>query len=548
MNFLAVADMQMREQMVLKIAIIAERFTTDLRWYVDTILNLVTIAGSYVSDDIWHRAVQIVTNNEALQKYAAQTMFVSLEPARVHETTVKVGGYVLGEFGYLIGEDEGTSGEEQFAVLQKHIVAVSPPTRALLLTSMVKMANLYDGVKPLARPVFAKYQVALDPELQQRAVEYLALPTVEGEVMHTVLDAMPPWPEDRENALEARLKSQKEETQDRNVWVNKNAPERGSDDDDDEGEYEPRAAAGGGGSGGAVTEESVTDLLGMSHGDTSGDASAATADDGDTAARTANGTEISLTAALIPKMQSWFKGLVVSPQAVLFETEQLQIGLKHEYRGSQGRVVLFYGNKTDETLSNFRAEVKEVPYLRSQAQPAPAELGPKQQVQQQIMCEAMQPYADAPPIEFGFVDGSGAVNKYPMRLPIVASCFCEPLELEQDVFMQRWRALEGEGREQRDTFQAPGDIDASAVKNMITTGLHLGIAKGVDTSDASITAAGTFRTGAPAQGGAGKVSVGLLMRLEINAAAKAYRCTVRAVHGKVSEAIFNILRNQLAAN
>ena len=114
--------------------------------------------------------------------------------------------------------------------------------------------------------------------------------------------------------------------------------------------------------------------------------------------------------------------------------------------------------------------------------------------------------------------------------------------------MQRWRALEGEGREQRDTFQAPGDIDASAVKNMITTGLHLGIAKGVDTSDASITAAGTFRTGAPAQGGAGKVSVGLLMRLEINAAAKAYRCTVRAVHGKVSEAIFNILRNQLAAN
>ena len=45
--------------------------------------------------------------------------------------------------------------------------------------------------------------------------------------------------------------------------------------------------------------------------------------------------------------------------------------------------------------------------------------------------------------------------------------------------MQRWRALEGQGREQRDTFQAPGDIDVSAVKHIVTTGLHLGIAKGV---------------------------------------------------------------------
>ena len=89
-----------------------------------------------------HRAVQIVTNNEALQKYAAQTMFVALEPTQVHETTVKVGGYVLGEFGYLIGEEEGTSGVEQFEVLQQHIAAVSPPTRALLLTALVKMTNL----------------------------------------------------------------------------------------------------------------------------------------------------------------------------------------------------------------------------------------------------------------------------------------------------------------------------------------------------------------------------------------------------------------------
>ncbi len=48
----------------------AERFAPDMRWYVDTILQLLNIAGDFVSDDIWHRVVQIVTNKEDLQKYA----------------------------------------------------------------------------------------------------------------------------------------------------------------------------------------------------------------------------------------------------------------------------------------------------------------------------------------------------------------------------------------------------------------------------------------------------------------------------------------------
>jgi AP-2 complex subunit alpha len=42
---------------------------------VDTILQLLAIAGDFVSDDIWHRVVQIVTNKEDLQKYAASRMY-----------------------------------------------------------------------------------------------------------------------------------------------------------------------------------------------------------------------------------------------------------------------------------------------------------------------------------------------------------------------------------------------------------------------------------------------------------------------------------------
>ncbi len=61
--------------MVLKTAILAERFASNMRWYVDTVLELISVAGDHVSDDIWHRVVRIVTNNEDLQAYAARKMY-----------------------------------------------------------------------------------------------------------------------------------------------------------------------------------------------------------------------------------------------------------------------------------------------------------------------------------------------------------------------------------------------------------------------------------------------------------------------------------------
>jgi len=39
---------------VLKVAILAEKYAVDYTWYVDTILNLIRIAGDYVSEEVGH--------------------------------------------------------------------------------------------------------------------------------------------------------------------------------------------------------------------------------------------------------------------------------------------------------------------------------------------------------------------------------------------------------------------------------------------------------------------------------------------------------------
>ena len=60
---------------MLKIAILAEKYAQDYTWYVDTILNLIRLAGDYISEEVWYRIIQIVINRQDVQGYAAKTCF-----------------------------------------------------------------------------------------------------------------------------------------------------------------------------------------------------------------------------------------------------------------------------------------------------------------------------------------------------------------------------------------------------------------------------------------------------------------------------------------
>lgn len=97
LSYLEIADYSIREEMVLKVAILAEKYATDYSWYVDTILNLIRVAGDYVSEEVWHRVIQIVVNREDIQGYAAKTVFeasvfvVVVDTVHVFPTSKPVG-------------------------------------------------------------------------------------------------------------------------------------------------------------------------------------------------------------------------------------------------------------------------------------------------------------------------------------------------------------------------------------------------------------------------------------------------------------------------
>jgi AP-2 complex subunit alpha len=95
LRYLKVADYALREEMVLKIAILTEKYATSYQWYVDTILQLISTAGDHVGDEVWYRVVQIITNTEDLREYAAKSIFNYLKAPTCHESLVKIAGKYL---------------------------------------------------------------------------------------------------------------------------------------------------------------------------------------------------------------------------------------------------------------------------------------------------------------------------------------------------------------------------------------------------------------------------------------------------------------------
>jgi AP-2 complex subunit alpha len=69
---------------------------------VDVVLALLERAGDFCGEDIWHRVVQLITNNEQSQAYAAGRVVEVLRRGASHEALMCMAGYVMGEYGRLI--------------------------------------------------------------------------------------------------------------------------------------------------------------------------------------------------------------------------------------------------------------------------------------------------------------------------------------------------------------------------------------------------------------------------------------------------------------
>uniref|UniRef100_H2TZY9 AP-2 complex subunit alpha n=1 Tax=Takifugu rubripes TaxID=31033 RepID=H2TZY9_TAKRU len=516
LSYLETADYSIREEMVLKVAILAEKYAVDYSWYVDTILNLIRIAGDYVSEEVWYRVIQIVINRDDVQGYAAKTVFEALQAPACHENMVKVGGYILGEFGNLIAGDPRSSPLVQFNLLHSKFHLCSVPTRALLLSAYIKFINLFPETKATIQEVLrCDSQIRnSDVELQQRAVEYLKLSSIAStDVLATVLEEMPPFPE-RESSILAKLKKKKGPGAVSVTELEDNKREGG--ELNGASERGPEMAS---------TPSPSADLLGIR--------SAAPIGGALTSAGSLLVDVFSEAAPTKPSPELF----VCKNNGVLFENQLLQIGIKSEYRQNLGRMYLFYGNKTSVQFASFSTTVSCPGELQghildiSVLEPL-VEGGA--QIQQVLNIECLTDFCDAPLLNIKFRYG-GALQNLTLKLPVTINKFFQPTEMTSHDFFQRWKQLSQPQQEAQKIFKANNSMDTEVLKAKLL-GLGTALLENIDPNPENYVCAGVIQTKSQ--------QIGCLLRLEPNAQAQMYRLTLRCSKDSVSKRLCDLLAEQ----
>nr|XP_020441453.1 AP-2 complex subunit alpha-2-like [Monopterus albus] len=546
LSYLETADYSIREEIVLKVAILAEKYAVDYTWYVDTILNLIRIAGDYVSEEVWYRVIQIVINRDDVQGYAAKTVFEALQAPACHEET---GLPNLNKNIFSLSSSSSPEYSEvlllmlclfsfsplvQFNLLHSKFHLCSVPTRALLLSAYIKFINLFPEVKATIQDVLRSDSQLrnADVELQQRAVEYLRLSCIAStDILATVLEEMPPFQE-RESSIMARLKKKKgpgnlPDIDDARRNVN------GSTEHSENNEATNKKVR--------IKQIDVDHLfsLGPTHPFTdlvnlnsppSAEASLLVDVFSDS----------SSPASPLPLdvSEDNFLRFVCKNNGVIFENQLLQIGLKSEYRQNLGRIYVFYGNKTSTQFLSFSTSVTSNDMLKTQLNVHCKSVDPTieggAQVQQILNIECVSDFTDAPVLNIQFRYG-GTLQNIAVKLPVMLNKFFQPTEMTSQDFFQRWKQLGAPQQEVQKIFKAkhPMDTDVSKAKIL---GFGVALLDGVDPNPENFVGAGVIHTK--------NTQVGCLLRLEPNAQAQMYRLTLRTSRDSVSQRLCDLLSEQ----
>ncbi|KDR84992.1 hypothetical protein GALMADRAFT_233529 [Galerina marginata CBS 339.88] len=536
LRYLRVADYALREEMVLKIAILTEKYANSYKWYVDMILQLISTAGEHVGDEVWYRVVQIVTNTEDLQEYAAKAVFEHLKSPSTHESLVKVGGYILGEYGHLVANEPGYSPAEQFQLLHSKSQFCVAATRALLLSTYIKWVNVFPEIKPQLLNIFERYRHVLDAELQQRACEFYALASRpdEDEFLQNICEEMPPFPP-RVSALLGSLNRKHGDTGDKRTWVH------GGKEANLDREITKRKTlmVDLAGNDNTVTsqptgQDIMSSLAGL-------DLSASLSPPSSLPLLGIADKSPRLTSG--PNVDRWFEKLTYTAEGVLYEDVQIQVGIKSRYQGHIGQLAVYLGNKVDAPLTSFTAtlHVEDSDALSvSFAKIPPSTIAQRSQTQQLLHVECKKVFTKPPILTVSFLAGSHQTIS--IRLPIVLTKFFEHVKLNQTDFFERWKLIGGE-REAQNIFPvhltSAGQLDLPKHRQVVS-GHRLNVLEDIDPNPNNLVAAGVLHMSVEGK-------VGCLMRLEPNREAKLCRLTMRSTSGDVAAEVQKLVQKPLMA-
>ncbi|KAI4328230.1 hypothetical protein L6164_020603 [Bauhinia variegata] len=201
-DYLEVSDQDFKGDLTAKICSIVAKFSPEKIWYIDQMLKVLSEAGNFVKDEIWHALIVVITNASDLHGYTARALYRAFQTSAEQESLVRVAVWCIGEYGDMLVNNIGMLDiEEPITVTESDAVDVVEiaikrhasdlTTKAMALVALLKLSSRFPSCSERIKDIVVQYKGNLVLELQQRSMEFNSIIAKHQNIRSTLVERMP---------------------------------------------------------------------------------------------------------------------------------------------------------------------------------------------------------------------------------------------------------------------------------------------------------------------------------------------------------------------
>lgn len=169
LNFIPSSPIELRKDICTKASLLAQSYSTSPDFFVDTVISILTTAGEYCSDSIWHSATRFIACNEKLQQRSvAKIHDIITSEMNTCDQIMKLAVYVFGEFA---NDNE----DKIFQLLIDKFASQSTQVQPLILTAISKICSRFRKFQDISLNFLEEQKKSQYVEVSERAKQYLMI-------------------------------------------------------------------------------------------------------------------------------------------------------------------------------------------------------------------------------------------------------------------------------------------------------------------------------------------------------------------------------------
>ncbi|CAN6676082.1 unnamed protein product [Malus baccata var. baccata] len=106
-DYLEVSDQEFKGDLTAKICSIVTKFSPEKIWYIDQMLKVLSEAGNFVKDEVWHALIVVISNASDLHGYTVRALYRAFQLSAEQESLVRVAIWCIGEYGDMLVNNVG---------------------------------------------------------------------------------------------------------------------------------------------------------------------------------------------------------------------------------------------------------------------------------------------------------------------------------------------------------------------------------------------------------------------------------------------------------